>query len=231
MKKNVWFLAVLAISSALYAQENTVLGKEDLLAAFKQYNPAALEKANSNAVYRVVLSELAAAYSAPRSVETETELISLVKNFDNSLYLQALRNAYFENRTLQLVSGASLESLEDDTWQQLFPIVKSVYQNTLEARRWQLKRYQQALKQAKKDETLSATQRAAQISLLQKQIKLTKQIIRDLKKDPQVRQAQVCDAYLAEMQAAFIGAQPQALQAEQAAIRDVKANHKKPVAK
>lgn len=230
MKKNIWLLALLMVGSALYAQENVSLGGADLLAAFKQYNPAALEKARTNAIYQEVLSKLAASYTASRSVEKELELIALVKNFDNSLYLQALRNAYFESRTLQLVSGTTLNSLEANTWEQLFPIVKSIYQNTLDVRYLQLKHEQQVLKQVKKDNTLSQEQRAEQISLLQKQIKQTKQVIRELKKDSTLQIAAVCDTYLTEMQAAFTSAQPQQLQAEQSSSRDIKANHKKPIA-
>lgn len=41
MKKGLLLLAALAVSSALCAQENQNLGREDVMAAFKEYNPAA----------------------------------------------------------------------------------------------------------------------------------------------------------------------------------------------
>ena len=112
MKKGLLLLAALAVSSALCAQENQNLGREDVLAAFKEYNPAALEKAARNPAYNDLLNKVAAAYSAPDTDERQNEMIALVKNFDNSVRLQAAREEYFNGRTLQAVSGEELAALD-----------------------------------------------------------------------------------------------------------------------
>ena len=239
MKKGLLLLAALAVSSALYAQENQNLGREDVLAAFKEYNPAALEKAARNPAYNDLLNKVAAAYSAPDTDERQNEMIALVKNFDNSVRLQAAREEYFNGRTLQAVSGEELAALDARVQAELQEVVESVFDNTLEVREIQIDRYQEQIKAIKKDDSLSKEQKKASVAELKDKIKAVKTEIKTLKKNSKQKIQDTADVYFADIRSEYtrrqdierLRAKAQELQASQTAARDVKADNKKPVAK
>ena len=239
MKKGLLLLAALAVSSALCAQENQNLGREDVLAAFKEYNPAALEKAARNPAYNDLLNKVAAAYSAPDTDERQNEMIALVKNFDNSVRLQAAREEYFNGRTLQAVSGEELAALDARVQAELQEVVKSVFDNTLEVREIQIDRYQEQIKAIKKDDSLSKEQKKASVAELKDKIKAVKTEIKTLKKNSKQKIQDTADVYFADIRSDYtrrqdierLRAKAQELQASQTAARDVKADNKKPVAK
>ncbi len=239
MKKSLLFLAALAVSSALCAQENQNLGREDVLSAFKQYNPAAFEKASANADYNNLLNKLASAYSAPRTEANQTELIALVKNFDNSISLEVIRQQYVSARTLQAVSGTELQSLDRQAVATLLPVVENIFENTLEVRKIQIQALKKQIKAAKKDKTLSKEQRKGQVAALKAKIKALKAEIKGLKSNSKQKIQDAADTYFADIrsnyeaqkQALLSSAQKQDLQASQTDTHSVKANHKKPVAK
>lgn len=227
MKKGLFALTACVISCMVYAQEG-VFNKEDLMAAFKQYNPLALEKATSDAQYQKILEILFSAYSLPRTEQNRYETIALVKNFDNSIYLKNLQDFYFEKQTLAQATGVSLQGLNDDMLRQLRPVSKSIFQNTLDVRQLQLKEYKQQLKALKQQKDLSAEEKQSQIQALQNKIKAVKQEIKRLKSHANHKVKDVSEIYLAEMQSKF--SKEQSLRALESQARDVKANHKKPVA-
>lgn len=239
MKKGLLLLAALAVSSALCAQENQNLGREDVLAAFKEYNPAALEKAARNPAYNDLLNKVAAAYAAPDTDERQNEMIALVKNFDNSVRLQAAREEYFNGRTLQAVSGEELAALDARVQAELQEVVKSVFDNTLEVREIQIDRYQEQIKAVKKDDSLSKEQKKASVAELKDKIKAVKTEIKTLKKNSKQKIQDTADVYFADIRSEYtrrqdierLRADAQELQASQTAARDVKADNKKPVAK
>ena len=239
MKKGLLLLAALAVSSALCAQENQNLGREDVLAAFKEYNPAALEKAARNPAYNDLLNKVAAAYAAPDTDERQNEMIALVKNFDNSVRLQAAREEYFNGRTLQAVSGEELAALDARVQAELQEVVKSVFDNTLEVRKIQIDRYQEQIKAIKKDDSLSKEQKKASVAELKDKIKAVKTEIKTLKKNSKQKIQDTADVYFADIRSEYtrrqdierLRAKAQELQASQTAARDVKADNKKPVAK
>lgn len=239
MKKGLLLLAALAVSSALCAQENQNLGREDVLAAFKEYNPAALEKAARNPAYNDLLNKVAAAYAAPDTDERQNEMIALVKNFDNSVRLQAAREEYFNGRTLQAVSGEELAALDARVQAELQEVVKSVFDNTLEVREIQIDRYQEQIKAVKKDDSLSKEQKKASVAELKDKIKAVKTEIKTLKKNSKQKIQDTADVYFADIRSEYtrrqdierLRAKAQELQASQTAARDVKADNKKPVAK
>ena len=231
MNKTVWLLTMLAVSSALYAQETCQLGKDELLAAFEQYNSAALKEATVNELYADILNKLAAAYCAPRTEQNQYELIALAKNFDNSLRLHALRTHYFETRTLQAMSGVEgLEGLEQSTRGALKEVVQSIFDNTLEVKNIQLKDYKKQLKQTRKNAALSTEQKQQRVTQLSAQIKQIKREVRWLKQNSKQKIQDTANAYFAEILTDYMAAQPQQLRAQQSLSWDIKANHKKPVA-
>ena len=239
MKKGLLLLAALAVSSALCAQENQNLGREDVLAAFKEYNPAALEKAARNPAYNDLLNKVAAAYAAPDTDERQNEMIALVKNFDNSVRLQAAREEYFNGRTLQAVSGEELAALDARVQAELQEVVKSVLDTTLEVREIQIDRYQEQIKAVKKDDSLSKEQKKASVAELKDKIKAVKTEIKTLKKNSKQKIQDTAAVYFADIRSEYtrrqdierLRAKAQELQASQTAARDVKADNKKPVAK
>ncbi len=239
MKKSLLFLAALAVSSALCAQENQNFGREDVLAAFKEYNPAALEKAAQNPAYNDLLNKVAAAYSAPRTDANQNELIAMVKNFDNSIRLQAAREEYFNGRTLQVMSGEEINALDQRVTSQLVEVVQGVFDNTLEVKNIQIKRYKDQLKAVKKDDALSKEQKKSAEADLKARIKTVKAEIKALKKNSQQKIQDTASVYFSEIRSDYSDwqeaqlqqARAKELQALQTAAHDVKADNKKPVAK
>lgn len=239
MKKSLLLLAALAVSSALCAQENQNLSREDVMAAFKEYNPAALEKAAQNPLYNDLLNKLAAAYSAPRTEEKQNELIALVKNFDNSVRLQSAREEYFEGRTLQAVSGTELSALDKRATEQILSVVRGIYEQTLEVKEIQIKRYKKQIKTVKKDASLSKEQKSRAMGELKAKIKAVKAEIKTLKQDSAQKIHDTAMAYFADIRsdfdamqdAALRRAEQQELHSVQTDTHSVKAKNKKPVAK
>ena len=231
MNKNIYLLAVLAVSSVLYAQENKNFDGQDLLAAFEQYNPAVLQKAQQNEIYQDILQKLTAVYNAPRTDESETEMIALAMNFDNSIRLEMLRQAYNEGRTLQRMSGTNLEALEQGTLDNLVPVVQDIFKNTLAIKKIQIKRYKSQLKNIKKDASLSPAEKDERVTDLKNRITRVKQEIRALKTNSKKQIQDAATVYLIEARSAYDAALSQEQQAQASSARDVKANNKKPVAK
>lgn len=239
MKKSLLFLAALAVSSALCAQENQNFGREDVLAAFKEYNPAALEKAAQNPAYNDLLNKVAAAYSAPRTDANQNELIAMVKNFDNSIRLQAAREEYFNGRMLQVMSGEEINALDQRVTSQLVEVVQGVFDNTLEVKNIQIKRYKDQLKAVKKDDALSKEQKKSAEADLKARIKTVKAEIKALKKNSKQKIQDTASVYFSEIRSDYSDwqeaqlqqARAKELQALQTAAHDVKADNKKPVAK
>lgn len=239
MKKSLLLLAALAVSSALCAQETQNLGREDVLAAFKEYNPAALEKAAQNPVYNDLINKVAAAYSAPRTEANQNEMIALVLNFDNSVRLQVAREDYFNGRTLQMVSGEELSALENSVSEELQSVVKDVYKNTLKVKDLQIDRYKDQIKAVKKNDSLTKEQKQEAVDKLNGQVKAVKAEIKTLKKNSKQKIKDTAAVYLAEMRVEFTqrqnaqlnSAQQKEEAAAQAPAQEVKADNKKPVAK
>lgn len=239
MKKRLLLLAALAVSSALCAQETQNFGREDVLAAFKEYNPAALQKAAKNPYYNDLINKLASAYSAPRTEANQNELIALVKNFDNSVRLQAAREEYFNGRTLQTVSGTELTALDERASEQILSVVRGIFDNTIEVKELQIKRYKNQIKAVKKDAFLSKEEKDRETAALKARIKAVKNEMRSLKQDSKQKIQDTALVYFADIRSDF-DARRQAvlhqaaqtdLKASQTDARSVKAKNKKPVAK
>ena len=227
-----WMLLTISVlASALCAQSKENLDQEDLLAAFGQYNPSVLERAAANEQYGKILYQLAASFSMPNTTESQTEMIALVKNFDNSLQLYALQQAYLEGRTFQQVTGTPLETLDEATLEHLTAVLQDVYENTLTVKKWQLAQYKQQIKAVKKDAALSKEAKKEQVAQLKQKTKAVKQEVSSLKSHAKEQIRNTAEQYLKQMQAAFVQMQAGQLEAEQSPAKDVKANHKKPVAK
>lgn len=226
MNKNLLFSVLLFMSCTLSAQEVVKMGKEDVWNAFKQYNPSALQKASLNQQYGDLLYKLSLAYSAPKTEENEVELIALVKNFDNSIILQSIKEEYESARTLQLVSGADLNALEEKTQKRLLNLVKSIYKNTLEVKEIQIDRYKQDLKAVKKNKNISSEQKNTFSQEIEKKVNQVKKEINVLKKNRKQKIQDSARVYFVDIKTAYEAKQEKTLQAKP----QVKANPKKTAA-
>ena len=226
MNKNLLFSVLLFMSCTLSAQEVVKMGKEDVWNAFKQYNPSALQKASLNQQYGDLLYKLSLAYSAPKTEENEVELIALVKNFDNSIILQSIKEEYESARTLQLVSGADLNALEEKTQKRLLNLVKSIYKNTLEVKEIQIDRYKQDLKAVKKNKNISSEQKNTFSQEIEKKVNQVKKEINVLKKNRKQKIQDSARVYFVDIKTAYEAKQEKTLQAKP----QVKANPQKTAA-
>lgn len=231
MKKGWIVLAILAVSSAVCAQNETSFGREDLLAVFQKYNPAVLEKAAQDEQYAAVLQQLLAAYQGPRTQSEQYEMIALAKNFDNSLALHIIGQNYLEQWTLQQMSGQALPSWKEDMTAALTPAMQAALDNTLFVRKLQIKDYKEQLKQLRRNAELTAEQKKEQQAQIKEQIRQVKQEMQALKADRNKTVRSAVEDYTEQLRSDYLVAQALELKAQQSDSHDVKANHKKPVAK
>ncbi len=231
MYKKGIVLAISVLTCALYAQGKEFLEKEDILQAFEQYNAGVLEQAKTNQTYNEIFQKLTTSFKVPDTVENQAEMIALVKNFDNSLQLYVLGEAYQEARLLQLASGASLDTLDANMAHEILPVLQDIYHNTLVVKKIQIGLYKQKIKEVKKNKELTREAQKEQIAQWKAKIKQTKTDISNLKKNATAQINNTANQYMKDMQAVFEQSQAKQLKAEQATAQDVKANNKKPVAK
>ena len=241
MRRSLFLLATLAMSSALYAQPDaSTYNREKVLDIFAQYNPAVLENAKKNADYNAILEDLAASYQAPDTEDARFELISVARNFDNSIRLHTLSEQYEEALFLSAVNGVDTSATDKYFNRQVADVLGRVWAVTVNLREEQIKEYKKQLAQVKKDKTLSSADRTAKSNALKAKIKAVKAGLKALKKDPgsqistaaQVFGQQVQTRVQARLAALAASAEKDAaLQTEQTPNLQVKTNHKKPVAK
>ncbi|WP_432635068.1 hypothetical protein [Candidatus Avelusimicrobium sp.] len=241
MRRSLFLLATLAMSSALYAQPDaSTYNREKVLDIFAQYNPAVLENAKKNADYNAILEDLAASYQAPDTEDARFELISVARNFDNSIRLHTLSEQYEEALFLSAVNGVDTSATDKYFNRQVADVLGRVWAVTVNLREEQIKEYKKQLAQVKKDKTLSSADRTAKSNALKAKIKAVKAELKALKKDPgsqistaaQVFGQQVQTRVQARLAALAASAEKDAaLQTEQTPNLQVKTNHKKPVAK
>ena len=238
MRRSLFLLATLAMSSALYAQPDaSTYNREKVLDIFAQYNPAVLENAKQNADYNAILEDLAASYQAPDTEDSRFELISVARNFDNSIRLHTLAEQYEEALFLSAVNGVDASATDKYFNRQVADVLGRVWAVTVNLREEQVKEYKKQLAQVKKDKTADRT---AKSNALKAKIKAVKAELKALKKDPgsQISTAaqafgqQVQTRVQARLSALAVSAEKDAaMQTEQTPNLQVKTNHKKPVAK
>lgn len=230
------------MSSALYAQQDANgYNREKVLDIFAQYNPVVLENAKNNADYNAVLENLAVSYQAPDTEEARFELISVARNFDNSIRLHMLSEQYEETLFLSAVNGVDSAATDKYFTRQVSDVLARVWAVTVNLREEQAKEYKRQLSRVKKDKTLSpAADRSAKIAALKAKIKAVKAEIKSLKKDSGEQISASAQAYIQQAQVrvqtrlaalSVSAAETASLQMEQASNLQVKTNHKKPVAK
>ena len=123
------------MSSALYAQQDANgYNREKVLDIFAQYNPVVLENAKNNADYNAVLENLAVSYQAPDTEESRFELISVARNFDNSIRLHMLSEQYEETLFLSAVNGVDSAATDKYFTRQVSDVLARVWAVTVNLR-------------------------------------------------------------------------------------------------
>lgn len=240
MKRSLFLLASLALSSALYAQaESLDLSREQVLDIFAQYNPTVLEKAQQNADYQAALDQFLQTFSGKNTAGNRFDTIAAARNFENSLRLNALAEAYLQQAVLARMSSQDYTALQRLYRQDVKDVMSDIWAVSLQMRYFQLEEAKKALK-ALQREDLPAEQKKSQTDELKKQIKSIQAEISALKK----QSGQMIVSYTEQQLAAteeqinsrlslnqHLAAQQQQSSAKQATNLQIKTNHKKPVAK
>ena len=241
MKRSTLLLAMLSLSSALYAQPaSSALTREQVLEVFSRFNPVVLEKAGQDETYRVALEQFLSSYSGDKTPADPFEIVAAARNFENSLYLNQLTNLYRDLWLASKMMGTDIQPTR-----QLFMLdVRDVFANswavTVQLRQYQLEQTQHALRQLRNNKSLPKQALSEQQQLLKQGIKLLKAEINAFKKNPGERVVALAQNYVTQVenQAREESFSVKQKTAEQASLKagqsenlQVKSKHKKPVAK
>lgn len=238
MKRSLAVLALLTLSSAsLCAAEN--YNREKVLALFAQYNPAALEKARQNADYNTILQSVAQAYDLPETDENRYTLLALIRNFDNSLDLNALAAQYEKAFYINTVNGLDTSAIAQQFRSNLVPVFNGIWAVSLQTHKEHLKGAKAAVKALKKDVSLSAEEKEKALAYQKATISFLKQEIKNLKKDSASQIVAACDSYATQTEQSVLQeiAQSRAARAaHHTAVKEannlsITSKNKKPVAK
>ncbi len=235
MRRSLFILAALALTPAVYAQaDNAHFTREQVLEIFSQYNPSVLEQAQENADYNAVLESFLEAYDASSAQTERAEIIAVARNFDNSIQLQVLTDAYYQAASAARLMGGNEASAEKLFREDLTDVFSRVWAVTVQLRSYQLAEAKQSLKSVRADKTLPQAERAARIKQLQTEIRALKAERKSLQKNRAEIIMSAVDSYVLQVQQAeggLLQAARQAASASEAENLHVKSNHKKPVAK
>ena len=234
MKRSLFLLASLVLSSALYAQNGEPLfSHEQVLDIFAQYNPTVLEKARQNEDYQALLDGFVQAFQISDTPENRFNIIAAARNFENSIRLKALTDVYVDKTMWARMSGQEQAGIRTLYRQDLKDVMSDIWAVSLQMRTWQLDQTKSALKEVRRSDVPAEEKKAREQSLTT-QINLLKREIRSLKKNAGELVLASVDKQQAqadEQVAQLFSAQTQELAAAQASNLQIKTNHKKPVAK
>lgn len=235
MRRSLFVLATMAMSSVLYAQaEPAHFSREQVLDIFSQYNPSVLEQAQADTDYQSVLDSFLSSYEDSNAQTTRFELIAVARNFDNSIRLQALTDVYTQSASASLVmgqNGAAEQLFRED----LTDVVSHIWAVTVQIRKAQLDEAKQRLKSVRADKTLSKEARAEQTALLKKEIRALKAELKSLQRNRGQIITSAVDEYVEqakkEVSDGLLQAARSSLEVSSADNLQIKSNNKKPVAK
>lgn len=237
MKRSMFLLASLMLSSALYTQaEELLFTREQVLDLFARYNPAVLEKAKQEADYQTLLEQFLTDFQGPDTLQNRFSLIAGIRNFDNSIRLHALTEQYIEKATWARMAAQDASGLRSVYQQDVQQVMGRIYAVTLQTNRWQLQELKKAVHQ-NRHSSLNLEERLSRKIHLKAAIKAQKEQIRALEDNAgdmvlaftQQHLAQT-EQQLKESLLAGHQASSQEDSARQASNLQIKTNHKKPVA-
>ena len=131
MKRSLAVLALLTLSSAsLCAAEN--YNREKVLALFAQYNPAVLEKAQQDENYDAIVQSVAEAYNVAQTDDNHYTLLALIRNFDNSLDLNALTAQYRKAFLINTMNDLDTSAISQQFRSRLEPVFTRIWAVSLQ---------------------------------------------------------------------------------------------------
>ncbi len=142
MKRGLFLLAMVTLTSALYAQE--LLSYQQAKQLVQNFNPQLLERASQNSDVSHLVEELIASYLAKQPANTlagRYELIALLRNFDNSLALYAATNDYKQAIQYSQVGGNLEDVAYEHACKQLQEIFPRIWAVSVQAKRELLAHY------------------------------------------------------------------------------------------
>lgn len=235
MRRSLFILAALALTPAVYAQaDGAPFTREQVLEIFSQYNPSVLEQAAQNDDYNAVLDSFLSAYESSGMPMDRMELIAVARNFDNSIRLQIITDAYSQTASAVRLMGGDSASAEKLFREELTDVFSRVWAVTVQLRRYQLTETKRALKNLRADQTLSQEARDVQIAALKSEIRALKAELKSLQANRGESVLSAVDAYMLQTQqvaGGLLQAARQAAAASETENLQIKSNNKKPVAK
>ncbi len=234
MKRGLFVLATLTLTSALYAQQTLTLEQARHLVA--DFNPQLLERAAQNPDEQTLLEEMLSSYVAKKpadTLENRYVLVALARNFDNSIALNAAVQQY-KNALRYWQAGGEVnvaaEQAANTLVKEVFPRIWAVSVQTKEAL---LNAYKQERKTLQKNQTIPANIREARLDELNLSIQVLQADIKQLRTRTGEQLVFLTQDTLARAKAQV--AQERAVLQEKTAAQatnlQIKSNHKKPVAK
>lgn len=228
MKRGLFLLATVTLSSALYAQQLTADQARQII---KDFSPQLLERASENKQVAQLVEQLIASYLEKQPANDTVgkyELVALARNFDNSLALFYVANAYQDALRYANQGGeVDLPAIRQHAQQQLKQIFSRIWAVSMQVKQAQLEQYKREYHELKNDKTLTSDQKNLRLESTEDHIVALKTEIKRLNTDVGEHLVTLADQTLAQAQAAVL--------AEQTALRQtsnlqIKTKHKKPVA-
>ena len=233
MKRGLFVLATLTLSSALYAQQTLTLEQARHIVA--DFNPQLLERAAQDSDVNSLVEKMISSYMAAQpeyTLETRYALASLARNFDNSIALHAAVQQYKEALRYTQAGGnvnVAAEQAASTLIDEVFPRIWAV---SVQTKGELLNAYEQERKVLRRDKALSPNVKEEQLHALDFSIKVLRADIKELhtRTGEQLRALTQATLAQAKAQVAQERATLQEQTAAQATNLQIKSKHKKPVA-
>ena len=211
MKRGLFLLATMTLTSALYAQSS--LTSEQVRQIIGNFNPQLLEKAAQDKQVSQLVDQLVDSYLAKQpanSLASRYELAALARNFDNSVALHYVTQQYQQAVRYSQAGGNTEDAVRAHAQQQLREIYARIWAVSVQNKEALLAQYK----------LLKDPQYQTEISILEADLK-------GLKTHVGEQITNLADEALEQAKAQVL-AQQTTLQ--EAANLQVKTKHKKPVA-
>lgn len=228
MKRGLFLLATVTLSSALYAQN--VLTAEQARKIVADFNPQLLERASQNSDVSQLVDELISSYLAKQPVDNlanRYNLVALARNFDNSLALYDVTEQYQQAVRYSALGGDTEHSARQYAQTQLREIFSRIWAVSVQTKEELLAQYKSARRALKQEGTLPADQKAARLQAADQAISALNFDLKNLKTNTGEHITDLVQNTLDQARTHVLS--------EQTSLREttnlqIKTKHKKPVA-
>lgn len=210
-KLTLILMAALVLSPAAYAQTESAAPANDvsaqqaddaadkqekILLLIKHYNPAVLEKAQTQPIYQKALEDFVLIYQQQSSQLPIWELAAAIRNFENSVELTQLSHIYSQQWLLAGMSGQDRQQVRAQFRPRVQTVMNRVWAVTVQARTEQVRQLKKQRKTIKKDDSLPVGEEEKQLLANKTQLENAKQELKKLKKHSDTYIQSITDQYL-----------------------------------